>query len=215
MELPRLGECLGSSWASGSPKARIPVILFLSETKLDCKRIEHFRWLLSMPNLAAKNCKGYSEGLALFWRRGIEVIVKSLSKYHIDALVQEENGVEWRLTGIYGELKMEEKAKTWRLLRLLHNQYNKPWICMGDFNEILFDCEKIGGQPRPAGYMERFRNALADCNMEDLGFVGDVFTWRNHHHRAEGYIKERLDRAVANIEWRGLFPLIRVVNGDC
>jgi hypothetical protein len=48
-----------------------------------------------------------------------------------------------------------------------------------------------------------------------LGFVGDVFTWRNHHHRAEGYIKERLDRAVANIEWRGLFPLIRVVNGDC
>jgi hypothetical protein len=109
---------------------------------------------------------------------------------------------------------MEEKAKTWRLLQLLHNQYNKPWICMGDFNEILFYCEKIVGQPRPAGYMERFQNALADCNMEDLGFLGDVFTWRNHHHRAEGYIKERLDRAVANIEWRGLFPLVRVVNRD-
>lgn len=28
------------------------------------------------------------------------------------------------------------------------------------------------------------------------------------------YIRERLDRAVANVEWRGLFPLVHVKNGD-
>jgi hypothetical protein len=43
---------------------------------------------------------------------------------------------------------------------------------------------------------------------------GDAFTWRNHHHRVEGYIKERLDRAVANVEWRNPYPLMCVVNGD-
>lgn len=62
--------------------------------------------------------------------------------------------------------------------------------------------------------MERFRDALADCMLEDLGFMGDVFTWRNHHHRVDEYVKERLDRAVANIEWRRIFPLVRVVDGD-
>lgn len=74
--------------------------------------------------------------------------------------------------------------------------------------------KKEGGQPRPAGCLKRFRNVLEDCKLEDLGFVGDAFTWRNHHHNVEGYIRERLDRAVANEEWRYLFPLVRVINGD-
>lgn len=30
----------------------------------------------------------------------------------------------------------------------------------------------------------------------------------------EGYIRERLDRAVANPQWRSLFPAARVFNGD-
>jgi ribonuclease HI len=128
--------------------------------------------------------------------------------------VKEENGLEWRLTGIYGEPKSEEKQKTWRLLRILNNLYSKPWLCLGDFNEILFGCEKEGGQPRATACMEHFRKVLEDCNLEDLGFEGDAFTWRNHHHKVEGYIKERLDRAVGNVEWRSMFPLVRVVNGD-
>ncbi|KAJ1284176.1 hypothetical protein BS78_03G185100 [Paspalum vaginatum] len=194
-------------------KQESPDILFLSETKMEWKRIERFRWILNMPNLVVKDCNGCSGGLALFWRRGVDVSVKSLSKYHIDAVVQEEDGASWRLTGIYGDPRAEEKQKTWRLLEILKNQYNKPWLCLGDFNEILFGCEKQG-QPRPQGCMERFRNALEDCGLVDFGFLGDIFTWRNHHHSAEGYIRERLDRAVANLEWRNLFPLVRVVNGD-
>ncbi|WVZ57425.1 hypothetical protein U9M48_007811 [Paspalum notatum var. saurae] len=181
---------------------------------MDWKRMERFRWMLSMPNTVVKDCKGCSGGLALFWKKGVQVSIISLSKYHIDALVWEENGVEWRLTGVYGEPKMEEKGKTWRLLRLLNKQYSKPWLCLGDFNEILFEYEKVGGQPKPMGCMQRFQKALEDCNLVDLGFVGDVFTWRNHHHRADRYIKERLDRAVACAEWRRLFPLVQVVNGD-
>lgn len=40
------------------------------------------------------------------------------------------------------------------------------------------------------------------------------FTWRNHNHHVEGYIRECLNRAVANSQWRGLFPAARVFNGD-
>jgi hypothetical protein len=55
---------------------------------------------------------GYSEGLALFWKRDVNVTIKSISKYHIDALVKEEDGCVWRLTGIYGEPKSEGKENT-------------------------------------------------------------------------------------------------------
>jgi hypothetical protein len=33
--------------------------------------------------------------------------------------------------------------------------------------------------------MEQFRMVLEDCNLEDLGFEGAAFTWKNHHHKVE------------------------------
>ena len=62
--------------------------------------------------------------------------------------------------------------------------------------------------------MDRFREALEECSLTDLGFVGDPFTWRNDSHTSENYIKERLDRAVADEAWCGRFPGFRVINGD-
>ena len=67
-----------------------------------------------------------------------------------------------------------------------------PWLCCGDFNEILFNHEKEGGPPRAERCMEKFRQALEDCELQDLGFVGDAFTWKNHHHDANRYTKKDL-----------------------
>jgi hypothetical protein len=54
--------------------------------------MEWLRWKLEMPNLVMVGSEGTSGGLALFWRRGVDVGVKSLSKYHIDSIIQEEDG---------------------------------------------------------------------------------------------------------------------------
>jgi hypothetical protein len=195
-------------------KLESPDIVFLSETKMDRKRLERFRWTLNMPNLMVKDCKGSSGGLALFWSKEVDLTIKSFSRYHIDAVVKEDCGREWRFTGIYGEPKAEVKDKTWKLMRILKNKYKKPWLVAGDFNEILFGHEKEGGQPKLQNAMENFRQTLADCGLDDLGFIGDAFTWRNHHHNANSYIRERLDRAVACVDWRRSNPLSRVINGD-
>lgn len=55
---------------------------------------------------------------------------------------------------------------------------------------------------------------MDDCELHDLGFSGDVFTWRNKHHKGSSHVRERLDRAVANGEWRSKFPMVYVKNGD-
>jgi hypothetical protein len=128
--------------------------------------------------------------------------------------IKEEDGFQWRFTGVYGESQSDQKYKTLQDLRAMHRVPPKPWLCVGDFNEILFTHEKEGGRDRHQSCMDQFREALEFCDLSDLGFEGDIFTWRNHNHCATDYIRERLDRAVANDQWRMHFPGVRVVNGD-
>jgi hypothetical protein len=87
-------------------------------------------------------------------------------------------------------------------------------VCLGKFNEILMSHEKEGGAPRPQTSMDKFCHALEDCSLVVLGYSGDTFTWRNNNHSSDNYIRERLNRAVADVDWRTIFPSVRVQNGD-
>lgn len=131
--------------------------------------------------------------------------------------------MSWRQEGGGGDLqvfmgkhKSKFKFKTWDLLEALHMEDDEhlPWLCAGNFNEILFHHEKEGGVPRAQVCLDLFKNALEVCELGDLGFVGDVFTWRNKQMKGSTHIREMLDRAVANTEWRMKFPLVHVKNGD-
>ncbi|XP_042992297.1 uncharacterized protein LOC122318763 [Carya illinoinensis] len=75
---------------------------------------------------------------------------------------------------------------------------------MGDFNEVLTHDEKSGGKQRQERQMMRFREALDDGGLFDLGWRGDKYTWSNKHGD-DTFTKERLDRAVANLKWKGIF----------
>ena len=46
----------------------------------------------------------------------------------------------------------------------------------------------------------KFRKCLDECELFDLGFKGRPFTWQWNK------VQERLDCAVANVEWRMKFP---------
>jgi hypothetical protein len=96
-----------------------PDVLFLPETKHDGKWVDWFKWRLGLTNMVAKDSVGASSGLAVFWRKGIDLTVKSMSKYHIDMVIKEEEDFEWRFSGIYGESRSEEKEETWNTTELL------------------------------------------------------------------------------------------------
>jgi hypothetical protein len=85
-----------------------------------------------------------------------------------------------------------------------------PWLCMGDFNEILNLSEKWGACTQANGQMEAFRRTLEDCFLCDLGFKGIKYTWRNGRAGGE-FTKERLDRVVANTDWRNLWSDVEVL----
>ena len=87
---------------------------------------------------------------------GINLHVRGISCLYIDAEVTKEDGFLWWLTGFYGEPSTEKKYLSWKALRTLNAARRRPWLCLGDFNEILLACEKEGGLPRGQSYMDRF-----------------------------------------------------------
>jgi hypothetical protein len=52
--------------------------------------------------------------------------------------------------------------------------------------------------------MSLFREALNDCDLVDLGFVGLPYTYDNGRG-GDANVKVCLDRAVADTNWRDLF----------
>lgn len=87
------------------------------------------------------------------------------------------------------------------ILSLLIN----PRICVGDFNEITCQSEKVSATLRPYKQMERFHEVLDFCSLNVILTKGPKFTWTNTK-RDKGFTKEKLYRVVTNSEWNQHFP---------
>ena len=88
--------------------------------------------------------------MALLWTREVNLDINSYSGSHIDAIVKESEGnFQWRITGFYSHPETHRRYESWRLLAFLHSQLQLPWLCLGDFNEILSVNEKDGGITPP------------------------------------------------------------------
>ena len=111
----------------------------------------------------------------------------------------EVNGVLWHP---YANKHLE----AWNRLRYLDTFSLEAWLCIGDFNEITENSEKVGGLPKVRRQMENFCNTISHCQFYDLGYRGSRFTWCNMQHNGD-FVKERLDRALANDNWRDNYPM--------
>ena len=70
-----------------------------------------------------------------------------------------------------------------------------------------------GGRLRPYARMKIFQDALDECGLIDLGFVGSKFTWSKNCANGVS-VWERLDRAVGSTNLFALFPTTKVVPID-
>jgi endonuclease/exonuclease/phosphatase family metal-dependent hydrolase len=120
-----------------------------------------------------------------------------------------ESSKNWSITGIYGYPDETNKKKTWDLLRSLIPVDEDMWLCCGDFNDILSNEEKAGGNSRSFTQLSLSRNAVEDCNLLDLGFNGYPFTWSNGR-QGSGRIQCRLDRVFASDEFIKRFSPIEI-----
>lgn len=149
--------------------------------------------------------EGLSGGLALWWQCGVSVEVDSTTKNIMQTVVFDKaEGKCWAASFVYGCPSREGRGKVWQDLKDIGTFEKLPWLCIGDFNEVLTSQYKMGGNPPSPLRLLAFHDMLTTCGMEDLGFKGPRFTWRNKR-TGEDLIMERLDMAFANTTWREIY----------
>ena len=52
-------------------------------------------------------------GLAMLWKNSINLSVESISKNHIDSIIDKDLSEDWRFTGFYGELDTQKRKESW------------------------------------------------------------------------------------------------------
>ena len=190
-----------------------PKLVFLMETKVEKVVLERIGRKIQFSNLFVVPRHNTGEGLALYWPADMNVDVQTFSARHIDVIIDLGANDAWQFTGFYGDPETANWESSWSLLRLLSQRFNLPWVCMGDFNEILFAEEKQGWLIRSERQMQGFRDALDFCRLRDLGFNGFPFTWCNRRPGGQD-VWIRLDRRVASVEWILRFHTTRIHHLD-
>lgn len=91
----------------------------------------------------------------------------------------------------------------------MDNLRGLPSLVGGDFNEICYNSEKFGGQPKSESPTFEFRETLDVCSLQDLHCGGEFFTWTNRRS-GPNFVMERLDRFTGSFEWRMMYPTARI-----
>ncbi|KAF3440104.1 hypothetical protein FNV43_RR18382 [Rhamnella rubrinervis] len=181
-------------------KRHNPSCVFLMETKCNRERVKIVGRKLGYEKEVIVEAKGAAGGLVFFWRGDLNVHclwdtdrVICLSVWNVD------RSKECILIGCHGTPYYKEKKSFWDKMGHLVNSMEKPWMLFGDLNEVLMESEKWGG--RSIWSRQRFlKDFLLQVQGIDLGFHGSKYTWNNNIDGL-GFIRERLDRAVASPDW--------------
>jgi hypothetical protein len=121
-----------------------PTIMCIVETQVHKLRAEGLARWLGFDHDFVVSSAGRNGGLGVFWNNEIKLEILPYSQYHIDAIVIEGVNDPWKLTCVYGEAQVMERRKTWDMLKFIKSSSPLPWLCIGDFNEVLHKDEHEG-----------------------------------------------------------------------
>jgi hypothetical protein len=176
------------------------------ETKLDEPSMREITSSLGFPFASLVPSIDISGGLCLCWKSGVDIEITSQNKNLINALIFSDPPFSpWMLSAIYVPPIAHLRNVFWESLNKTGQSFCGPRLCIGDFNVLLSQSDKRGGRPFASSYTNIFGSLISDHGLIDLGFSGNPFTWSNKRSSLAN-IKERLNRAFSNSEWRLLFP---------
>ncbi|XWS43180.1 hypothetical protein CRYUN_Cryun16bG0080700 [Craigia yunnanensis] len=98
-------------------------------------------------------------------------VIYKLTKL-VNTVGKDNEVLQWRFTGFYGNPGTSKRKQSCSLLKTLRDRPRLPWLCAGDFNEILAMDEKIGGKARHARQMDTFRDAVDFYGFQEIPITG-------------------------------------------
>jgi hypothetical protein len=101
---------------------------------------------------------GSKGGLLLAWRHGVNLECFSTDVNKINAwCYSDPPHTPWILSCLYGPPYRKYDSCFWDSLTADGNNFVAPWLCIGDFNKILDQSEKLGGRPFACSSHDPFR----------------------------------------------------------
>lgn len=118
-------------------------------------------------------------------------------------------GCEFCVTVIYAHNCQAARMPLWEKLHQLSVTMTKPWVVGGDFNNLLYANECLGGQVVQPSELQAFHDCVLSHShnrqLQDLRSKGAFYTW-NNCQRPTHRICSRLDRTLVNAAWLHAFP---------
>ncbi|XP_061993315.1 uncharacterized protein LOC133711169 [Rosa rugosa] len=190
-----------------------PEIIFLMETHQKEQIVSSWKTQLKFDNyIVVDPVNTSSGGLAILWNSSVQVSVLHNIPNVIDTMVYFVNeDFRCNISWVYGNPNENKKKLFWCYMCRYFSARSLPWLCLGDFNDILWSDEKWGGCPPQKWRMALFRNFLNHIGLCDLHFQGPCYTWFRFQYN-QLVMKERLDRCLGNAEWCAALPQSQVFN---
>ena len=159
---------------------------------------------IGFTNVVVIGARGLAGGICMMWTNSLAIRVLEFDTRTVAVLV-EDAVCSWNLIGFYGPPYQANRRKAWGNLNALIQATTGPWLCFGDFNCVVEEAEKEGGNRGSTSTPNFLKELLFELEAVDLGYSGNKFTWWNKRW-GRGAIRERLDRAIASPSWRLSFP---------
>ncbi|XP_058765287.1 uncharacterized protein LOC131638757 [Vicia villosa] len=170
----------------------------------------------SIKKLDAERLEPTSEIIRIWlgWdHRVYDIKIIGTSDQYLHSEVYQGNGeFSHYLTAIYAHNQLTHKKKLWDDLQILGDMINKPWIIIGDFNNVLKTEDRMGGNEVQESEYRDLENLMEVNGVFEHETKGSYFTWSIKH--IQGMIYSRIDRALYNNMWFTKFPesVIEVLN---
>ena len=149
-----------------------PMVMVITETRVSGYRAEEIIQGLPFDGFAMSETIGFVGGIWLLWKSSlVQVEVLSPFEQEIHTFLQVHSlPSSWLISAIYASPKFKNRCILWDNLKKVSDHHNLPWILMGDFNDVLEESEKFGGNSLSVRKVREYRECMDHCNLLDLGF---------------------------------------------
>ena len=182
-----------------------PALMAVYETHVPFNRVSSFWTNTGYTPIHIVEANGHSGGIWLLKQSASNITTNVIdSNPHSITFSISRGNANTTCTCIYASPNPTLRPSLWNHLTHINHTIDGPWMLIGDFNETLLPSDQRGGifhHNRVAA----FSNLMTTCNLLDLTTTGGRFTWHRNNNGIRT-ISKKLDRSIANVDWRMAFP---------
>ncbi|KAK1311791.1 hypothetical protein QJS10_CPA07g00480 [Acorus calamus] len=138
-------------------------------------------------------------------RDQLDLQVLSVTRQYVHcSILYKATNTQLMVTSVYASNSSTERSALWNDLKIISAAIGSSgWIVRGDFNEVRFSNEKVGGHPVHHRRPRKFNSSLLYVGLDDLKSIGHTLSWSNSQ---TDLISCRLDRVLGNQMFISSFP---------